>query len=190
MEATVKNQPIKWHGGWTVIEDRLQGCVDSRGKTKLFCWCRCECGVYRIVRRHLVTSGESKSCGCLARAASSERRKAITGDDHANYLGGHWNRGSVAWARKLLRQLSRASKAGGYAPPSISDIQIVRLYVDFSGTCPICEVAVDKTEGRRLCLDHCHETGRVRGFICHHCNACLGWLESRVDKVLSHIKRN
>ena len=25
-------------------------------------------------------------------------------------------------------------------------------------------------EQRVLCLDHCHETGRFRGWICHPCN--------------------
>src|SRR5690606_18260166 len=41
------------------------------------------------------------------------------------------------------------------------------------GACLLC----DRTD-QRLCVDHCHETGRVRGLLCHRCNAFLGVLEN------------
>ena len=45
--------------------------------------------------------------------------------------------------------------------------------------CEICErPEVDK----RLCLDHCHESGVFRGWICDNCNLGLGLLG---DNVLS-----
>lgn len=44
------------------------------------------------------------------------------------------------------------------------------------GVCCICENPF--TEGRRsergMNLDHCHDTGRVRGIICAKCNVSLG----------------
>lgn len=30
---------------------------------------------------------------------------------------------------------------------------------------------------RRICFDHDHETGKFRGWICHRCNATLGFVE-------------
>lgn len=36
--------------------------------------------------------------------------------------------------------------------------------------CAICQ-----QYSERLNLDHCHTTGRNRGFTCHNCNALLGF---------------
>lgn len=44
-----------------------------------------------------------------------------------------------------------------------------------SGLCAICESP--PAEGRRLHVDHDHETGRVRGLLCFTCNNALGDFE-------------
>lgn len=46
--------------------------------------------------------------------------------------------------------------------------------------------------GRRLSLDHCHETNLFRGWLCHLCNAGLGLFgdtSAGVAKALAYIQR-
>ena len=35
-----------------------------------------------------------------------------------------------------------------------------------------------------LFVDHCHETGMVRGLLCQNCNKLLGWVEKYKDDIL------
>ena len=41
------------------------------------------------------------------------------------------------------------------------------------GGCAICG-ATSNSNGTRLCVDHCHTTGSIRGILCHNCNTTLG----------------
>ena len=53
--------------------------------------------------------------------------------------------------------------------------------------CAICrKPAVEyKT---RFCIDHNHETGEVRGLLCHNCNLALGSFKDSVDSLKRAIK--
>lgn len=43
------------------------------------------------------------------------------------------------------------------------------------GGCAICGTTVGDSVGRRLAVDHCHDTGRIRGILCSRCNRGLGY---------------
>lgn len=49
------------------------------------------------------------------------------------------------------------------------------LYEKYQGCCAICRVS-EEDLGKRLAIDHCHETGLVRGILCQRCNLGIGQL--------------
>jgi len=65
------------------------------------------------------------------------------------------------------------------------------------GKCAICkgsERTRDKDGGpRRMPVDHDHNTGKVRGLICTHCNRALGMFKDNVEilkAAISYVERN
>ena len=54
----------------------------------------------------------------------------------------------------------------------------VELYEQFfsvqSGRCALCR----KAQTRRLAVDHCHATGKIRGLLCSSCNTALHMIDN------------
>lgn len=64
----------------------------------------------------------------------------------------------------------------------VTDEEIISIRNVKDGLCEICKTR------EAVNIDHCHSTGKVRGFLCFHCNAGLGhfsdnkdWLQSAID---------
>lgn len=58
--------------------------------------------------------------------------------------------------------------------------------------CKICkcaETVIDKRNGkiRALAVDHCHQSGKVRGLLCTDCNTLLGKAKDNVNVLKSAI---
>ena len=51
---------------------------------------------------------------------------------------------------------------------------------------PLC--AICKEEPKRLNLDHCHVSGRIREFLCQHCNSGLGFFRDRPELLKAAIE--
>ncbi len=49
------------------------------------------------------------------------------------------------------------------------------------GGCAICGAKQADLRGRKLHVDHCHETKIVRGLLCKDCNTMLGYARDRID---------
>ena len=65
---------------------------------------------------------------------------------------------------------------------------VYTLYTD-SPTCGIC--GGEPTGRGNYHMDHCHDTGGVRGLLCHHCNIGLGFFRhdpTLLDKAKEYLK--
>jgi len=59
-----------------------------------------------------------------------------------------------------------------------------QIYTFQGGKCAICgkpETAVLSGKVKRLAVDHCHDTGVVRGLLCGRCNTAIGLLNHDID---------
>lgn len=55
-----------------------------------------------------------------------------------------------------------------------------------SGVCAIC-FQPDKFR-EKLSVDHDHKTGKIRGLLCHKCNAVLGLANDRLDTLKNAVR--
>lgn len=65
-----------------------------------------------------------------------------------------------------------------------------KMFEQQKGLCVLCGLP---EIGRRLAVDHNHQTGKIRGLLCHQCNCCIGFIENKnlsVKKIQKYLERN
>lgn len=100
---------------------------------------------------------------------------------------------AMAWQRadpertKLQKKAWRLRSEYG-----ISMEEYVALLTKQNGRCAVCglEEARSNLGGGNymLCVDHCHDTGAIRGLLCNNCNRALGLLNDSVDHLKEMIR--
>ncbi len=64
--------------------------------------------------------------------------------------------------------------------------------LDAQGGCcgnPGCKTQKPGAPGRkRFYIDHCHDTGKIRGLLCHSCNLALGHVQDDIKKLKGLIE--
>lgn len=84
---------------------------------------------------------------------------------------------------KLKNSTKHAKKLGYMACTATID-ELIPIYTT---SCQICK----KECGNSISMDHCHETGRFRGFLCYRCNYLLGCVERQLDleRLIAYITK-
>jgi len=138
--------------------------------------CICDCGKTVNVRQSNLKSGDSKTCG---------KRKQC----HHAWGGGHKNVGSKAWASKKLTAMRVKASQRNHAAPTCDPETFLEIWNSANGACSICQKT--EADGIALCVDHCHDTGTIRGILCNNCNAGIGMLGDDVamlEKAISYLQ--
>lgn len=104
-----------------------------------------------------------------------------------------------AFQPRTVRQMNCSSECGERVRV---DNYYIRTYgisreqyenmLDSSGhKCQICGgegfLMKGTTHKAKLVVDHCHETGRIRGVLCHNCNRALGLLGDSIENLHSAV---
>ena|SRR5690348_18489154 len=129
-----------------------------------------------------------------------ERRRAAQRQANARFAAAHPERlaaAKAAWYEKNrateLERMKRYKKnhpeveRRGYLSRKygVTPEQYGAMLAAQGGVCAICGGSpVGRTKGgpaRWFDVDHDHATGKVRGLLCHPCNAVLGYARDRVD---------
>jgi len=100
---------------------------------------------------------ECKDCTKLRMKAYSQNRYATTSEK----IKAHIAQVSLKTKSTYVYHSILRSKYG-LEPEDYS-----RMLEDQNGVCWICKAVPTK---RRLAVDHCHKTGKIRGLLCWHCN--------------------
>ncbi len=71
----------------------------------------------------------------------------------------------------------------------ITEKEYKEIYDKQKGSCILCDKSVPY---RKLHIDHCHNTGKIRGLLCHNCNLGLGLFKDNIDvlgKAIKYLKQ-
>jgi hypothetical protein len=68
---------------------------------------------------------------------------------------------------------------------AITEEEVAALLLVQHGACAICRAPF---EGTSFHIDHCHDTGTVRGLLCSNCNSGLGLLADDRERLLTAVR--
>lgn len=97
---------------------------------------------------------------------------------------------------QLKYRASNKRLAADLAKYGLSVEQYEALLAAQSGGCAVCGLRppfAGHGRRKRLCIDHCHRTGKVRGLLCGECNQALGKLRDDVNlirRLASYLERH
>lgn len=84
--------------------------------------------------------------------------------------------------KKALNQKLAKTKLWQLRKYGMDEHSYLRLLEKTNGRCVICK------QIKRLVIDHCHTSNRVRGLICGHCNSGLGQFKDNIQALLGAIQ--
>jgi hypothetical protein len=133
---------------------------------------QCDCGESKVVGFAQMTSGRTKSCGCL---------QLRTGKESPNFKHGLSQNRSTTEYKRYQRECFDRHKY------KLEPAHKQALLDSQSGGCAICGYKFGQKVGD-MHVDHNHKTGAVRGLLCDLCNRGLGYFKDQADRLIAASK--
>ena len=122
---------------------------------------------------------EAKTSSIRSDAKRSEKRRPYKSEaEKARY----WSNPEIEreQARQRRREAPEVNRAYKLRKYGLTLEQYQALLEEQGGVCAACHLPPE--EGRILVIDHCHDTGKIRGLLHNNCNVIVGM--SREDSAL------
>lgn len=126
--------------------------------------------------------------------ATNRNRKHRRWHNDADYRQSEYKRNRTKYATSMefrchqrLLASKRSAKSLGYVPCLASVDQLVKTFAAQNGKCKMC--LVEESESDRLVIDHSHQDGQFRGWLCQRCNKGLGLLGDDPSKAIERLTR-
>lgn len=184
--------------------------------------CLCDCGTICYPTLNALTQEKSKSCGCLKLEEltntsiqkmfdPAKGTKSCTQCGETKPTSAFYSRTSKftaackqcsrkrieQWRKKnpeLVKKYGRTYMDKNWRRLRLEQYGITleiyeQIFKDQEGRCAICKELPGK---KRLNVDHCHETGKVRGLLCTNCNHALGAFKDKpehLDAGAAYLRR-
>jgi hypothetical protein len=104
----------------------------------------------------------------------------------ASYCRPCWREWQSTYYRENKDRMRRQAIARTYG---ITLEELEELERRSGNRCMVCDATAEE-DGRNLCVDHDHDTGKVRGLLCHPCNSAAGLLgdnSKRVEALAAYL---
>jgi hypothetical protein len=191
---------------WEVIDNNIITEHITKNNKKIIkkhFKCRCQCGKENIFSENKIKLAQIYSCGC----------HIIDNDISIYTLQNGFKFCDICEEFKKEKDFNKNSKnkdgldnkckecSRNYRLNSkydISNEEYERLFNNSQGKCHCCGKARSSKNPssiyyRKLVVDHCHNTGIIRGLLCHNCNIGIGLLSDNIEglqKAYEYLRYN
>ena len=126
--------------------------------------------------------GEDKPLSCYNKFSRSKDGLAYKCRDCRKAEYSEWRSSKSSDEIKEINKRSNLKKTFGITLEEYNEMLDRQ-----KGTCAIClqaETTVRQGEVQALSVDHCHQTGKIRGLLCNSCNRALGKFKDSAENLI------
>lgn len=157
------------------------GMTDSRSITKTCVKCKKDKNLTEYTKDGQKKTGLAPYCkACrkiMSRKSYENNKEVINRRSRENYK-------KVGKTKKYRDQRYSSHIKRNYG---ITITEYNDMFIEQAGRCAICGTHQSSLT-RRLLVDHCHETGMVRGLLCYNCNTGLGQFGDSLQLIKNTVK--
>lgn len=160
--------------------------------------CECVCGNIKSIWKTSLVAKTVFSCGCkkqdlrvlkITKSCNTETKRECCICKHIYSIEEF---GTQAMVKKEYRcrtcRISRHTWLDRKRKYNITKVQFEEIMESQNGLCAVCSIDLGDLLSKHICVDHCHDTGIVRGILCTNCNFLLGHSKDNIQTLVSAIK--